>query len=187
MVLVLIRIIIAAGGISSGKIEPSIWVGMVVVSCIPTTIASNVVMTKNSGGDEAAAIIEVVIGNVAGSFLSPFLIYAFLPGDSVFDSLRPATPSTLGPMYISVLKQLGLSALLPLAVGQGLRWAFPQQTLWVLRTFYLAKFCSVVLILVAWFVAVLKDMRSKLTDQFIGRHFQAPSRLVHSPRSLSRL
>ncbi|KAI1146257.1 sodium bile acid symporter [Nemania diffusa] len=148
--LILIRIIIAAGGISSGKIEPSIWVGMVVVSCIPTTIASNVVMTKNSGGDEAAAIIEVVIGNVAGSFLSPFLIYAFLPGDSVFDSLRPATPSTLGPMYISVLKQLGLSALLPLAVGQGLRWAFPQQTLWVLRTFYLAKFCSVVLILVAW-------------------------------------
>ncbi|KAI1128564.1 sodium bile acid symporter [Nemania abortiva] len=148
--IILIRIIIAAGGITSGKIEPSILVGMVVVSCIPTTIASNVVMTKNAGGDEAAAIIEVVVGNVVGSFLSPFLIYAFLPGDSVFDSLRPATPNTLGPMYVSVLKQLGLSALLPLAIGQGLRWAFPRQTVWVLRTFYLAKFCSVILALVAW-------------------------------------
>ncbi|KAI0118925.1 sodium bile acid symporter [Nemania sp. FL0031] len=148
--IILVRIIIAAGGITSGNIEPSILVGMVVVSCIPTTIASNVVMTKNAGGDEAAAIIEVVIGNVVGSFLSPFLIYAFLPGDSVFDSLRPATPKTLGPMYVSVLKQLGLSVLLPLAIGQGLRWAFPKQTVWVLRTFYLAKLCSVILVLVAW-------------------------------------
>ncbi|KAI1180075.1 sodium bile acid symporter, partial [Nemania sp. FL0916] len=147
---VLIRIVIAAGGISSGNIDPSILVGMVVVSCIPTTIASNVVMTRNAGGDEAAAIIEVVIGNVVGAFLSPFLVYGFLPSDSVFDSLRPATPSTLGPMYVSVLKQLGLSVLLPLAVGQGVRWAFPRQTTWVLRTFYLAKFCSVLLVLVAW-------------------------------------
>ncbi|KAI1752420.1 sodium bile acid symporter [Xylaria castorea] len=148
--LILIRIIIAAGGVTSGKIDASILVGMVIVSCIPTTIASNVVMTRNSGGDEAAAIIEVVIGNVVGSFISPFLIYGFLPSDSVFDSLRPATPDTLGPLYVSVLKQLGLSVLLPLAVGQGVRWAFPKQTPWVLKTFYLAKFCSVLLILVAW-------------------------------------
>ncbi|KAI0191163.1 putative sodium bile acid cotransporter [Xylaria flabelliformis] len=148
--LILIRIIIAAGGVTSGNIDASILVGMVIVSCIPTTIASNVIMTRNSGGDEAAAIIEVVIGNVVGSFISPFLIYGFLPSDPVFKSLRPATPDTLGPLYVSVLKQLGLSVLLPLAVGQGVRWAFPKQTSWVLKTFYLAKFCSVLLILVAW-------------------------------------
>ncbi|KAI0202751.1 sodium bile acid symporter [Astrocystis sublimbata] len=148
--LILIRIIIAAGGITSGNIDASILVGMVIVSCIPTTIASNVVMTRNAGGDEAAAIIEVVIGNVVGSFISPFLIYGFLPRDDVFSSLRPATPNTLGPVYVAVLKQLGLSVLLPLAVGQGLRWAFPRRTPWVLRTFYLAKFCSVLLVLVAW-------------------------------------
>ncbi|KAI0142943.1 sodium bile acid symporter [Xylariaceae sp. FL1272] len=148
--IILIRIIIAAGGISSGTIDPSVLVGMVVVSCIPTTIASNVVMTRNAGGDEAAAIIEVVIGNVVGAFLSPFLVYGFLPSDSVFDSLRPAGPSTLGPMYVSVLKQLGLSVLLPLAVGQALRWTFPKQVAWTLSTFYLAKFCSLLMALVAW-------------------------------------
>lgn len=123
---------------------------MVVVGCIPTTIASNVVMTRNSGGDEAAAIIEVVIGNVAGSFLSPWLIYGFLPTGSEFDSLRPASPSTLGPMYRSVMMQLGLAVLLPLALGQALRWIWSKQVLWMLRTFYLAQFCSFLLILVAW-------------------------------------
>ncbi|GAW26040.1 putative sodium bile acid cotransporter [Rosellinia necatrix] len=118
-------------------------------------------MTRNSGGDEAAAIIEVVIGNVVGSFISPFLIYGFLPGDSAFDSLRPATPSTLGPMYISVLKQLGLSVLLPLAVGQSLRWAFPKETPWVLGTFRLAKLCSVLLVLVAWWVAAFEAVKGQ--------------------------
>ncbi|KAI1340459.1 SBF-like CPA transporter family-domain-containing protein [Xylariaceae sp. FL0016] len=148
--LVIIRIVIAAGGVSSGNVEPSILVGMVIVSCIPTTIASNVVMTRNSGGDEAAAIIEVVIGNVAGSFLSPWLIYGFLPTGREFDSLRPAQPSTLGRLYANVMKQLGLSVLVPLAVGQALRWTFPRQVTWTLRTFYLAQFCSVLLMMVAW-------------------------------------
>ncbi|KAI0527837.1 sodium bile acid symporter [Xylaria bambusicola] len=148
--LILIYIIIAAGGISSGNIDPSIIVGMVIVACIPTTVASNVVMTRNAGGDEAAAIIEVVIGNVIGAFISPFLIYGFLPHDPALEALRPATPSTLGPVYVSVLKQLGLSVLVPLAVGQGVRWTLPRQTTWVLRTFYLAKLGSFLMVLVAW-------------------------------------
>ncbi|KAI0840630.1 hypothetical protein F5Y06DRAFT_294619 [Hypoxylon sp. FL0890] len=148
--LIIVHIVIAAGGVSSGTVDASILVGMVVVSCIPTTIASNVVMTRNSGGDEAAAIIEVVIGNVVGSFLSPWLIYGFLPSGGEFDSLKPAKADTLGPMYANVMQQLGLSVLLPLVVGQSLRWTFPKQVSWTLRTFYLAPLCSVLLMLVAW-------------------------------------
>ncbi|KAI0971692.1 sodium bile acid symporter [Xylaria arbuscula] len=148
--LILVYIIIAAGGVSSGNIDPSILVGMIVFACIPTTVASNVVMTRNAGGDEAAAIIEVVLGNVIGAFISPFLIYGFLPNVPELESLRPATASTLGPLYVGVLMQLGLSVLVPLAIGQALRWTFPKPTAWVLRTFYLAKLASLLMVLVAW-------------------------------------
>ncbi|OTB06930.1 hypothetical protein M426DRAFT_318647 [Hypoxylon sp. CI-4A] len=148
--LIIVHIIIAAGGVSSGTVSASILTGMIVLGAIPTTVASNVVMTRNAGGDEAAAIIEVVIGNVVGSFLSPWLIYAFLPTTEEFDALRPAQADTLGPMYADVMKQLGLSVLIPLVVGQSLRWAFPKQVTWTLKTFYLAQFCSFMLILVAW-------------------------------------
>ncbi|KAK7918331.1 sodium bile acid cotransporter [Apiospora marii] len=148
--LILIHIVVAAGGVSSGVFDPRMLMGMMAVSAIPTTIASNVVMTRNAGGDEAAAIIEVVIGNVVGPFLAPSLIYGFLPADAAFDQWRPAAPSKMGPMYASVMKQLGLSVLLPLAVGQALRWMWSKKVEWILQRFQLAKVCSLGLVVLIW-------------------------------------
>jgi predicted Na+-dependent transporter len=53
-------------------------VGMVVMGVIPTTVSSNVVMTGQAGGDQSAATIEVMLGNLLGTFLSPALLQMFL-------------------------------------------------------------------------------------------------------------
>lgn len=175
--LAIIHIIISSGAVASGTIDASIIVGMVVAGCIPTTIASNVVMTRNAGGDEAAAIIEVVIGNVLGSIISPWLIYGFIPRTPEFVSFQPAPPNNLGPMYRNVMMQLGLAVLSPLVVGQLLRWIWPRRVTWALGTFYLAQFCSVLLIMVAWYVlSPLLSCEQRLKQSLIGRHFPEHSR-----------
>jgi len=141
---------IAAGDLQTGTVSIGIICGMVVLSCIPTTIASNVVMTRFAGGDVSAAIVEVVIGNTVGAFISAPLIYVFLPNIPEFDVWQPASPGLLGYMYANVAKQLGLAVLLPLVVGQLIQWRWLKQVTWVLNKFYLAKVSTLCLILIVW-------------------------------------
>lgn len=146
--LAIMWIIIAADGTKT--IEPAILVGMLVLSCLPTTIASNVVMTRNAGGDDAAAIIEVVIGNVFGSFLCPGLIYIFIPTVGEFRDWAPSDASGIPEMYRHVAMQLGLSVLVPIALGQTLRILFKKRVLWALDTFCLAKVSTFFLCTLVW-------------------------------------
>lgn len=143
-------IIIAAGDLETEVIEIPVLVGMLVTSCLPTTIASNVVMTRNAGGDDAAAIVEVVLGNVFGSFISPGLIYALIPRRSQFSSWMPASPSTLGQMYGGVAGKLGLTVILPLFVGQSVRIMFDKQVVWAVQHLYLGKVSTFFLCTLVW-------------------------------------
>lgn len=145
-----IHIALAVGCLSSGTPSLPIIVGLLATACLPTTIASNVVMTRNAGGDDAAAVISVVIGNIMGTFLSPVLIYGFMPTGPTFEPWRPAGPSTFGEMYAHVAKQLGLTVLVPLAIGQAIRWWKEKQVDKVLNKLRVGKFSTVCLILVVW-------------------------------------
>jgi sodium/bile acid cotransporter 7 len=107
-------------------------------------------LTRAAGGDDAAAIIEVMIGNVLGPFITPTLLLAFLPRNSEFDIWRPSAASGVAAMYQTVFRQIGLSVLVPLALGQVVQWVFPCQAKWAVGTLHLAKVSTVCLILLVW-------------------------------------
>lgn len=157
----IVQIIIASGAVTStngqsSKIDPSILAGMILTSAIPTTIASNVVMTRMAGGSESAAVTQVLLGNVLGPFLTPAWTDVLIPDTSVFAEIRAArvggagSSSGLTEMYIKVFKYLALAVYLPLCVGQILRALFPTQTSFALRKFYLGKIGMVAMILLVW-------------------------------------
>ncbi|KAJ5584977.1 uncharacterized protein N7459_004777 [Penicillium hispanicum] len=147
LVLAVVHVILA--GDPAGHIDRAVLAGYILTACIPTTIASNVVMTRSAGGDDAAALVEVVIANILGPFVTAAWTVALLPKTPEFDAWRYGGGS-MGSMYKDVFQQLGLSVLLPLFVGQLIRWTWPDRTGRVLQKTKLPKLASVCLLLLIW-------------------------------------
>ncbi len=134
------------------SIQTTALVGLVITGCLPTTISSNVVMTKAAGGDDAATMVEVTIGNLLGPFISPLLISRlYLPAIGAFASLSPAADNaTLRPLYARVMKQMGLSVFLPLAVGQLIQFIWSKRTKEICARFKISKLGSFGLLSIIW-------------------------------------
>ncbi|KAJ6068926.1 hypothetical protein N7499_010813 [Penicillium canescens] len=147
LVLAVVHIILA--GDPGGKIDRAVLAGYIFTACIPTTIASNVVMTRAAGGDDAAALVEVLIANILGPFVTAAWTVALIPKTAEFDLWRFGGGG-LGSMYKDVFQQLGLSVLLPLFVGQLVRWTWPDRTAWVLLKTKLPKLATVCMLLLIW-------------------------------------
>lgn len=100
--------------------------GIIIAASTPTTVSSNVVMTRNASGNEAAALMNAALGNVLGIFVSPALVYLFLRDDNVSGT---ANGNSTGAQldYVSVLENLGATVLAPLVVGQIIQSIWPDR------------------------------------------------------------
>ncbi|KAJ5956239.1 hypothetical protein N7501_010518 [Penicillium viridicatum] len=147
VVLAIVHIILAAD--PGEKIDRAVLAGYIFTACIPTTIASNVVMTRSAGGDDAAALVEVLLANILGPFVTAAWTISLIPKMAVFDPWRFGGGS-LGSMYKEVFQQLGLSVLLPLFIGQLVRWSWPDRTALVLQKTKLPKLATFCLLLLIW-------------------------------------
>ncbi|KAL4883467.1 putative sodium bile acid cotransporter [Aspergillus karnatakaensis] len=147
VVLAVVHAILA--GDTEAKIDRAMLAGFIFTACIPTTIASNVVMTRSAGGDDAAALVEVLIANILGPFVTAGWTVTLLPKSAEFDVWRDQN-GDLTAMYRDVFKQLGLAVLVPLAVGQLVRYLWPKRTGEIVQKYRIAKIGSACLLLMIW-------------------------------------
>lgn len=130
------------------KIDNWMLVGLIVTATCPTTVSSNVVMTRQADGNVLLTLCEVVIGNLLGAFITPALSQMFLSGPWEF--ANPANGSSVQSVYRSVMMQIGLSVFVPMFVGQVIQNLFLKQVNWCMSTFKLAKVGTFMLALVMW-------------------------------------
>jgi solute carrier family 10 (sodium/bile acid cotransporter), member 7 len=88
--------------------SPALLDGLLILSCLPTTINMCVILTSSAGGSTAAALWNAIISNVGGIFVTPALLFRFF-GTSI------QLP------FVAMLLKLSSMVLAPVIVGQGLR------------------------------------------------------------------
>lgn len=95
--------------------DPALLIGLIFVGCVPTTIASNVFMTKQAHGDHVLTVVQSTIGNLIGPALSPVLINMYTAPQPWYTEFLPlAEDKNYAQVYKRVFKQFGLSLFLPL-------------------------------------------------------------------------
>ncbi|GAA5897826.1 Rch1p [Sporobolomyces salmoneus] len=142
---------VRAGDPTFQRFSRNALIGMQVMSVVPTTVSSNVVMTGQAGGDEAAATCEVVLGNLVGTFLSPALLEMFFSAQR-WEFGRPdaGRGGGIGEVYRQVIQQLGFTVFIPLFVGEVIQYIWPVQTKLVRTKLRLGKVGSLCLLGVVW-------------------------------------
>ncbi|KAI8971857.1 SBF-like CPA transporter family-domain-containing protein [Mycotypha africana] len=135
------------------NINSLLLVGVVIAASTPTTVSSNVVMTKNADGNEASALMNAALGNVLGIFVSPALVSAF-QGPLLAATPEDESAAQAGGQvdFVQVLKQLGLTVLVPLIVGQIFQWFFTDLAAKIKVKCRLSDVSSFMLLTMVWSV-----------------------------------
>jgi len=89
--------------------------GLAVFCCVPTTLSSCVALANAAGANSALALALVVTTNTLGVATMPFWIATHLGGAFGAEATAAGLP------YVSILKSLALTVLVPLGVGVAIR------------------------------------------------------------------
>jgi solute carrier family 10 (sodium/bile acid cotransporter), member 7 len=142
---------VSAAASNPSFMDAGLLVGFIIGGCLPTTISSNVVMTKQAHGNQALTVVETTIGNGISPFLSPVLVQMYLSAGAWYTDFLPNSGSdNYAQIYRRVFKQLGLSIYVPMIVGQVIQYFFPQLTKKVFSDWKLSKLGSFALLTILW-------------------------------------
>ncbi|KAF1354548.1 sodium bile acid symporter family protein [Lizonia empirigonia] len=132
-----------------GFMDPWLLIGFLFVGSAPTTMSSNVVMTRQAHGNTALTVVQSVIGQFLCPFLSPIIVQMYLSSGAWYTQVLERG-SGYGEIYRRVFMQLGLSLFLPMAVGQVVQYFFARQCKKVFIEWRLMKLSSVALLTLVW-------------------------------------
>ncbi|KAI7259055.1 hypothetical protein KC343_g3449 [Hortaea werneckii] len=152
--------VVTAAATDQKFMDPGLLVGLLFLGCVPTTISSNVVMTRQATGNTALTVVQTTVGNFLGVFVTPALVTMYTGVDTWYNSVLPQGQEEqsggsggggrFGEIYARVLKQLSLSLYLPLLVGQLLRHFFPEICQKALVRWKLNKLSMLALLVILW-------------------------------------
>jgi sodium/bile acid cotransporter 7 len=99
---------------SPAFMDEALLIGLLLMGCVPTTISSNVVMTRNARGNDALTVVESTIGNFLGPFLTPLLIQMYCLPLPWYTDILSSEQGGYVAIYARIFKQIGLSVFVPM-------------------------------------------------------------------------
>jgi len=129
--------------------DPWLLIGFLFVGSAPTTMNSNVVMTRQAHGNTALTVVQSVIGQFLCPFLTPIILQMYLSSGAWYSKVL-VHGDGYAEIYKRVFMQLGLSLFLPMFVGQVVQKLFPKQTKKVFFDYNIIKLSSIALLTLVW-------------------------------------
>jgi sodium/bile acid cotransporter 7 len=142
--------VVSATATNRDFMDPGLLVGLIFLGCVATTMSSNVVMTRQAHGNSALTVVQTTLGNFLGVFISPTLVIMYTSVDTWYNEALPSNSGQFAAIYGRVLKQLGLSIYVPMAVGQLTRYFFEPACKKVFFDWKLLKSGSLCMLVVIW-------------------------------------
>ncbi|GFE92435.1 MULTISPECIES: bile acid:sodium symporter family protein [Acetobacter] len=65
---------LAAHALAPGLLQNDVWMGVLFLCCLPSTVQSSIAFTSIGGGNVPAAVCAATASNIAGIFITPFLV-----------------------------------------------------------------------------------------------------------------
>jgi sodium/bile acid cotransporter 7 len=129
--------------------DPWLLIGLLFVGAAPTTMSSNVVMTRQAHGNAVLTVVQSIIGQFLCPFLTPVLLQMYLSSGAWYTKVL-VNGDNYSEIYKRVFKQLGLSLFLPMFIGQIVRNLFPKPTETVFVKWKVMKLSSFALLTLIW-------------------------------------
>jgi solute carrier family 10 (sodium/bile acid cotransporter), member 7 len=141
---------LAVSSVGSGWLSPGLWVGVLFLCALPSTVQAAISSSSMAGGNVAASVVAAAISNISGVILTPLIVAA----------LAKASGGAVG---LGAITKIATLLLLPFALGQIARtwlarWA-ERQKVWIGR---MDRLTIVLAIYTAFSAAVIEGLWHRL-------------------------